>query len=82
MKNRYKKLQNDDNRYYNKTTDYDDECINMAHHIENCEECKRYYKGSSLVDLFIKMPQLKETIVVFLIGILIILILNMYYKDT
>jgi hypothetical protein len=58
-------------------------CNESAHHINNCQYCKKYYQfHNNLMKLFINTPQLKETITVFLIGLLIIIILNLYFKDT
>ena len=66
---------------YNHST-YD--CHNFIEHLENCSECQRLisnkYKSNSLIEIFKTNPQLKETIVVFLLGLLIIMILNLLYK--
>ena len=59
-------------------------CHNFIEHLENCSECQSLisnkYKTNSLTELFKTNPQLKETIVVFLLGLLIIMILNLLYK--
>ncbi len=60
-------------------------CQDSLLHIEECEECRnylinKYSQPSRLSELLTSNPQLKETIVVFLIGILILMILNLFYK--
>ena len=59
-------------------------CHNFLEHLENCSECQKIisnrYKSNNLTEIFKANPQLKETIVVFLLGLLIIMILNLLYK--
>ena len=59
-------------------------CDDILEHLHNCSECQKYlenkYKSDKIYDLFSINPQLKETIIVFLIGILILMILNLFYK--
>jgi len=59
-------------------------CINYLDHIENCDQCRTYliqkYSKNRLIEILNNNPQLKETIVVFLIGLVIIMILNLFYK--
>ena len=38
------------------------------------------YGSNRLSELFTNNPELKETVIVFLIGILVLLILNLFYK--
>lgn len=59
-------------------------CNDILSHVEICHECKEYlsskYKQNKFVDLLIASPQLKETITIFLIGIVILMVLNLFYK--
>ena len=61
-------------------------CYSIIEHIESCPNCKhyiqqRYGRGQNqILELFNTNPQLKETILVFLIGIVILLVLNLFYK--
>jgi len=59
-------------------------CYSILEHIESCPNCKYYiqqkYGSNQLLELLNTNPQLKETILVFLIGIVILLILNLFYK--
>ena len=68
----------------NKLLDPIDKCYSIIEHIESCPNCKHYlmqrYGQNRILELFNTNPQLKETIMVFLIGIVILLILNLFYK--
>lgn len=59
-------------------------CNDILSHIEVCHECKEYlsnkYKQNKFVDLLVTSPQLKEIITIFLIGIVILMVLNLFYK--
>lgn len=59
-------------------------CNDLLSHIEVCHECEEYlsnkYKQNKFVNLLVTSPQLKETITIFLIGIVILMILNLFYK--
>jgi len=60
-------------------------CDTLLSHLDECEECRIYVtnklnRSNRLANLFETNPQLKETIMVFLIGILILMILNLFYK--
>jgi hypothetical protein len=60
-------------------------CNEFLNHLEECEECRiyisnRYSKSNKLVDILATNPQLKETLMVFLIGILVLMVLNLFYK--
>ena len=56
----------------------------IIEHIESCPNCRNYilqkYGTSQITKLLETNPQLKETILIFLIGIVILLILNLFYK--
>jgi methionyl-tRNA synthetase len=60
------------------------DCGDLLYHIEHCDECKKLmankYSHNKISDLFVSTPQLRETIVVFLVGILILMLLNLFYK--
>ena len=68
----------------NKLLDPIDKCYSIIEHIESCPNCRNYmlerYGSNRILDLLNTNPQLKETILVFLIGIVILLILNLFYK--
>jgi len=68
----------------NKLSNSVDKCYSIIEHIESCPNCKHYimqkYGQNRILELFNTNPQLKETILVFLIGIVILLILNLFYK--
>jgi hypothetical protein len=60
-------------------------CEDFIEHLEECEECRmyisnRYGKSNKLAEILSTNPQLRETLMVFLIGILILMILNLFYK--
>jgi len=60
-------------------------CNDFLEHLEECEECRMYIsnrfgKSNKLADLLATNPQLKETLMVFLIGILVLMVLNLFYK--
>ena len=60
-------------------------CEDFIEHLEECEECRmyisnRYGKSNKLAEMLSTNPQLRETLMVFLIGILILMILNLFYK--
>lgn len=59
-------------------------CSDFLEHLENCPECSNFiikkYSNNQFNELFKLNPQLKETILVFLIGIVILLIINLFYK--
>ena len=75
---------NNINNINNKNSDPIDKCFSIIEHIETCPKCKYYiqqkYGSNQMLELFNTNPQLKETILVFLIGIVILLILNLFYK--
>ena len=58
-------------------------CDNFLDHISECSECRnkfmKYYcnRNYSLTKLMDEHPQLRETLLVFLIGLLILFLLNM-----
>jgi hypothetical protein len=60
------------------------DCDDIIEHIKSCSECRRMIqmenKSNNIMELFKTNPQLKETVVVFLLGLLIIMILNLLYK--
>lgn len=61
-------------------------CEDYFTHIENCEQCKNYILQNNssydkIYELFKSNPQLKETVVVFLIGIAILMIINLFYRE-
>jgi hypothetical protein len=63
----------------------DKECQDFLRHLDECETCRiniasRLNKPNKLADLLTTNPQLKETIMVFLIGIVILMVLNLFYK--
>lgn len=59
-------------------------CDDFFDHLERCDECRKYieerFKKNNYVELLNLNPQLKETLIVFLIGILLLMILNLFYK--
>lgn len=59
-------------------------CSDFLEHLEKCPECANHiikkYSNNNFNELFKFNPQLKETILVFLIGIVILLIINLFYK--
>ena len=61
-----------------------DKCDSILKHIESCPYCteniRRKYSQNKIIDIFVNNPQLQETILVFLIGIVILMILNILYK--
>lgn len=61
-----------------------DNCNNIILHIDSCPYCQNYikqkYYKNQLIDFINMNPQLKETIIVFLIGIVILMILNLFCK--
>jgi len=66
------------------TEELNNKCYNMIEHIETCPHCQQYirqkYSKNKMIDFLNKNPQLKETILVFLIGIVILMVLNLLYK--
>ena len=68
----------------NKVVEPIDKCYSIIEHIESCPNCRNYilqkYGTSQITKLLETNPQLKETILIFLIGIVILLILNLFYK--
>ena len=59
-------------------------CDIYIQHLNSCEECQMNliskYRHNKLIEILTTNPQLKETLVVFLIGLLILIILNLFYK--
>lgn len=61
-------------------------CENYLDHINNCENCRLIIEkmlsnnSTNIIDKLLSTPEIKETIVVFLIGIVILMILNILYK--
>jgi hypothetical protein len=59
-------------------------CSDFLEHLESCPECTniiiKKYSNNNLNELFKLNPQLKETILIFLIGIVILLIINLFYS--
>jgi hypothetical protein len=59
-------------------------CRDFINHLESCEECQMImynkFKPNKFQELLIINPQIKETIVIFLIGLLVLMILNLFYK--
>jgi hypothetical protein len=61
-------------------------CKSFIEHLEKCPECKSKLNNnlstsfSNLVEKLTLNPELRETVVVFLIGILVLLILNLLFK--
>jgi len=68
----------------NKVLEPINKCFSIIEHIESCPNCRNYilqkYGSHQFSKLFETNPQLKETIIIFLIGIVILLILNLLYK--
>ncbi len=58
-------------------------CNDFLTHIETCESCRMRLlnRTNKITELFELNPQLKETLMIFLIGIVILMILNLLYKD-
>ena len=58
-------------------------CQDFMYHLQNCEECQNLIhsnKPSKIEEILLLNPNIKETIVIFLVGILILIILNLFYK--
>jgi hypothetical protein len=59
-------------------------CQDFMYHLQNCEECQNLmhnkFKPSKIEEILSLNPNIKETIVIFLVGILILMILNLFYK--
>jgi len=59
-------------------------CRDFIKHLENCEECQMLmhnkFKPNRFEELLTMNPHIKETIVIFLIGLLVLMILNLFYK--
>ena len=59
-------------------------CQDFMYHLQNCEECQNLmhskFKPSKIEEILLLNPNIKETIVIFLVGILILMILNLFYK--
>lgn len=59
-------------------------CNSIIEHIESCPKCKKYildkYSNNNYMEIFNTNPEIRETILVFLIGILILLTLNLFIK--
>jgi hypothetical protein len=59
-------------------------CNSFYNHINECSECRekfmKYYcnRNYSLTKLIDENPQLKETLLIFLIGLLILFLLNLF----
>ena len=61
------------------------DCDNFLDHLSSCKMCQKYVssrliRNNSFSKLFEMHPQLKETILVFLIGIVILMVLNLLSK--
>jgi len=59
-------------------------CRDFINHLESCEECQiimyNRFKPNKFQELLMINPQIKETIVIFLIGLLVLMILNLLCK--
>jgi hypothetical protein len=60
-------------------------CDNFLDHLSSCQMCQKYVsskliRNNTFSKLFEMHPQLKETILVFLIGIVILMVLNLLSK--
>jgi hypothetical protein len=60
-------------------------CNNFLDHLSSCHRCQQYIsskfsRNNSFSKLFEMHPQLKETVLVFLIGIVILMVLNLLTK--
>lgn len=59
-------------------------CQDFMYHLQNCEECQNLmhnkFRPSKIEEILSLNPNIKETIVIFLVGILILMILNLFYK--
>jgi len=57
------------------------DCSIYLHHLETCEKCKAEFLKKNYINNIIAInPQIKETVIIFLIGLLILLIINLLYK--
>ena len=58
-------------------------CKLIYEHIESCEECQQFlhsrFKQNKILDV-LSSSDIKETVVVFFIGLLFLMILNLLYK--
>ena len=72
--------QNDDNNHNH--TNYG--CDEFMLHLQNCEKCQiamyNKFKPSKMEELLTLNPNIKETIVIFLVGLVVLLVLNLFYK--
>jgi hypothetical protein len=59
-------------------------CDDFLNHLNTCDSCKRNISNkfvqNKLFDILKLNPQLRETIIIFLIGIVILMVLNLFYK--
>jgi len=57
------------------------ECINFLNHIQGCKKCRNEIMGIVAKENIMSFnPQIKEVMIIFLIGIIILMILNLLYK--
>ena len=86
---KYSTMKKDEEIKNKKTHDYlenyeSNDCKKFMDHLQSCEECQmkiyNKFKPSKVEELLSLNPQIKETVVIFLIGLLILIILNLLYK--
>ena len=77
-----KALNYSSNTKYNIEYFNNDNCKNILEHINNCPSCRlKFIKHKNDIFSFLDLnPENKETIIVFLIGVMIILLLNLLIK--
>ena len=76
-----KSLNDNGNEYIHEHINIDNH-EHILKHMETCQHCQMLlnkYRSDKIITL-LSDPKLKETIVVFLLGLLIILILNLMFK--
>ena len=57
------------------------ECLNFHNHINNCTKCKiELMKKMNISDILSLDDNTKETLLIFLIGLVVLIILNIFYK--
>lgn len=56
-------------------------CDDILNHIKNCDYCKNHLKlnKNPLTEIFSINPQIKDTIIVFLFGLILLLIVNLFF---
>ena len=59
-------------------------CDDFMLHLQNCEKCQiamyNKFKPSKMEELLTLNPNIKETVVIFLVGLVVLLVLNLFYK--